>query len=99
MDLEGIRLNEVRWRKANTIWFHSYAVDKETNSSTIRTQQWLREGKEDSWTKWVTHTVKDMNWTFSGEHRVLIYNDACLKHLCCYEAIWLQYLKKKIKVK
>ena len=28
MDLEGIMLNEIRWRKANTIRFHSHVESK-----------------------------------------------------------------------
>ena len=53
IDLEGIMLIEVRQRKTNTIWFHSYVESKEqnkwinkteTDAEIQRTNWWLPEG-------------------------------------------------------
>jgi len=39
MDLEGIMLREIRQRKINTMWFHSYRESKKQNKWTIIIKQ------------------------------------------------------------
>ena len=39
IDLEGIMLREIRQRKTNTIWFHSYRESKQQNKWTIIIKQ------------------------------------------------------------
>ena len=87
MNPEGIMLSEIRQRKTNIVWFHSYVKDKTNKQNKTKNQTHISieqisgyQGEKGWWSgqnRWRGWMVMDGNQTCGGDHFV-VYTDAKL---------------------